>query len=448
MVRSCGAECARLAAEAFGRPQRPWQKHALKRGLELGADGRLRWRIVVLSVARQQGKSDLLRALAWWRMRTPRYREAQLVMATANRVLASREVWRPLRRVAEDQDWIVRLGRAEEEIESPRGDRYLIRAATDALGSSYSVDLGLVDEAWDVERDHVESGLLPAQSAREDAQCWLVSTAGDSTSDLLRSYREQAIAELDHPGSILLLEWSAPEHLDAADPATWRWASPHWDDGRERVIREHRARMTSDKFETQYLNRWVTTLNGMVDASVWASLADPETVEAAFTNENAAHIAVEVDTGGTNHAVACAVNAPDGRIAVRVVHLPSYAAVDSWLLARMRAKGIATLRLTPPYERRVDPRLTFTLCGRREAPAATRSLLEVLATNRLAHEDDPVLTLHALRARAIQGEGGAMLSTIKSAGSVHAARAMMFALDSCLAQPVRSARPRVRFRTG
>jgi hypothetical protein len=206
--------------------------------------------------------------------------------------------------------------------------------------------------------------------------------------------------------------------------------------------------MDSARFRAQYCNQWVKTLGGLIDPAVWERLADPDAVREAFTDDPPAHVAVEVDLSGTAHTVAEAVQAADGRIAVRVGHHSGYDEIDALLSGWHASRRIARLLVTPPYEKRLDPKLSFELVGRREAPAATRALVELLSTGRLVHANDAVLTLHALRAKAIQGEGGQMLSTVKSAGTVHAARAAMFAANSALAAPVKTARPRVRFRTG
>jgi len=75
--------------------------------------------------------------------------------------------------------------------------------------------------------DVVDDGLGPGMAERNQPQIGLWSTAGDSTSDLLRHYREHALQDTDGTGGLsLLLEWSAPPDLPWDHPHTWRWATP------------------------------------------------------------------------------------------------------------------------------------------------------------------------------------------------------------------------------
>jgi hypothetical protein len=67
-VGSLGPEFAQSAAERMGQPLRWWQELAATRLLEVDAEGRLVWPAVLLSTARQVGKSVLLRELLMWRL--------------------------------------------------------------------------------------------------------------------------------------------------------------------------------------------------------------------------------------------------------------------------------------------------------------------------------------------------------------------------------------------
>ena len=62
-VGSLGAEFVRWAERRTGRPLRWWQRLVAVRLLEVDKDGRLVWETAVLSMARQLGKSWLLREL-------------------------------------------------------------------------------------------------------------------------------------------------------------------------------------------------------------------------------------------------------------------------------------------------------------------------------------------------------------------------------------------------
>jgi hypothetical protein len=137
---------------------------------------------------------------------------------------------------------------------------WLVQAASRNAGVGHSCSLIVVDEAWNVEREVVEAALAPSQLEREDPQLWLVSTAGDGSSDLFAEHRALAIAELSNPdtANTLILEWSSAPDAELDDRSAWREASPHWNERRlERLERLYRSTPATD-FRRQYLNQWVT----------------------------------------------------------------------------------------------------------------------------------------------------------------------------------------------
>jgi len=77
-------------AEITGQPLLPWQRWVAIHALELNPDGSYRFRIVLIIVARQNGKSDLKRTISLWRMfMQPRAR----ILGVAQEVGLAREQW-------------------------------------------------------------------------------------------------------------------------------------------------------------------------------------------------------------------------------------------------------------------------------------------------------------------------------------------------------------------
>ena len=74
-------------------------------------------------------------------------------------------------------------------------------------GVGYSINLAVVDEGWSVKHDLVEVAISRTMSALEQPQLWLVGTSGDAGSDLLASYRDQALALDDAPILGTLAAW-------------------------------------------------------------------------------------------------------------------------------------------------------------------------------------------------------------------------------------------------
>lgn len=260
-----------------------WQKYVACRALEHDAEGRLVWDRVVVSTRRQSGKSWLERGVLAWRLhQSRRFGQQQAILHVAHKLLASQEVWRPaaLWALAEYGPDSVRWTNGQERIELPDGSRWMIQAATDGAGVAFALTAALVDEAWRVPLYVVDGALAPTLAEADSPQLWLVSTAGDSASELMRTYRAAALAtaELDDPGSTLICEWSAPPDpdLDIDDPGVWRASSPYWDERIGTVISRERLRVGEFEFRQQWLNQWTPTLS--------SGLFTPETWRASSTS--------------------------------------------------------------------------------------------------------------------------------------------------------------------
>lgn len=241
---------------------REWQRFALDRALEFDSNGALCWEVVIISAPRQVGKSVLERAAVTWRLHASHiFGQTQDICHVAHNLRTALEVYRPAARWALGSlgHKHVRQASGQQQIELPDGSRWLIQAATDGAGVGYALTMVLVDEAWRINRSVVDAALLPTLTEANSGQLWLVSTAGTSASDLMKSYRNFA---LNGAPNILLLEWSAPDgnDVDVANPDVWRQASPHWDDKRAAYVQNRYDNTTEWDFRQQYLNQWVPTL--------------------------------------------------------------------------------------------------------------------------------------------------------------------------------------------
>jgi hypothetical protein len=122
------------------------------------------------------------------------------------------------------------------------------------------VSYALVDEVWGLPADVIENGLWPTMLERAAPQMVLASTANRKATPLFPGRRAQALTELDHPGTVLLLEWSMPRDMDIDDRAGWRLASPHWSAGRERLLEAGLAKVLAgqslDPDETDPIESW------------------------------------------------------------------------------------------------------------------------------------------------------------------------------------------------
>ena len=241
-----------------------WQRLALERALEHDEAGALVWPVVIVSAPRQAGKSWLERIVCGWRIhQAERFGgQEQAVLHVAHKLIAAQEVWRPAARWATRSGLAVRWANGEQQIETRDGSRWLLQAANDGAGVAFSLCMSLIDEGWRVARSVYEEAIEPAMAEADSPQTWLVSTAGTAESNLMQTYRAAAIATLEDPGGVLLIEWSAPPdpNLDIDDPGVWEAAQAHWDERRAAWVQRKRDQAGERAFRQQALNQWVPSL--------------------------------------------------------------------------------------------------------------------------------------------------------------------------------------------
>lgn len=415
----------------------------MDRALEHDDDGRLVWSTVIITVGRQSGKSVLSRAVCLWRLHhADIFQEPQTILHVANKRSTAMEVMRPAGIWASETygKKAVRWGNENAGIEIPTGDRWLIHAANDSAGVGYSVSMVFVDEAWKVKRSVVDDSLAPTMAEREQPQLWLVSTAGDSTSDLMTAYRQRALDKLEDtdPGSVLLLEWSAPAEADPNQVDTWKWASPEWHDKREAFLHQQWANVEESAWRREYLNQWVIRSDHWLRDSWWKETLDPDL---PLPDKGTWQIAVETDFDGMGHAVAvCGIN--DGKYVIRVTTHRTMKEVDEKIAAIRAQHPTVNISVTPGYVDRLEQRFD-ELIGNREAPASTRALLDLWEQRAIRHDGSQILQEHLGASTISKRQGGWTLTAPMGRGGVYAARAVCFAVG----QAAKTPRPAPMIRT-
>lgn len=359
--------------------------------------------------------------------------EEQTILHVANRTSTAQEIIRPA------QHWAVerygkkaaRWGNQNPGIVLPSGDRWLIQAANDAAGVGYSCGMVFVDEAWRIPRRVIDDALSPTMAERLNPQLYLVSTAGDSTSDLMLTYRDIAVSQLKDPRSVLILEWSAPADADPAQETSWEWASPEWSDKRLDFLRSQFHNLDSGAWRREYLNQWIARDDHWMPAEAWADTTD---ADRQLPHTGTWCVAVEQDFDGMGHAVAVAAVDDDGLIVCRVTTHRTIADVDVRLAAIRAEHPTLHVQVTPGYVDRL--RSPFdALVGQREAAAATQNLLDLVDRRAFRHDGSQVLADHFAASTISRRQAGWVLSAPMGRKGIYAARALMFALADASRAP-------------
>jgi hypothetical protein len=245
--------------------------------------GDLWYRLVLVEVMRQQGKSTLIDArLVHGADRRP---DAGVVYAAQDRQMARRRLIDELadRKLARARllrgRYGVRRSNGSEAIRWHRtGGTVAVVATTDTAGHGLTLDDAVLDEAF-AHRDLTMIGALePATLTRPDPQTWIVSTVGDGTDGMLQHYEDLAAAAVHDPTSRLaVVIYGAEPDDDRDDPDVWARVMPALGHTVtvERVA-ERRARLTEDRFDRDYLNRRpVAAGECALPLDRWSELARP-----------------------------------------------------------------------------------------------------------------------------------------------------------------------------
>lgn len=308
-------------AEMIGAPLNPWQQWAVKHAMEVTPDGNFRFRIVIILVSRQNGKSHLKRIVTLWRMFMDE--DAKLILGTAQDVAQASYQWN-LALTAVRSCWFlenklasVRRVNGQESFTLTNGTEYKIRSANETAGRGLSVDELTIDELRTQKDWGAWAALEPTTSARPNPQIWCMSNAGSDASVVLNQLRDRALTGEDP--SIGLFEWSAQDGCELDDTYAWRQANPGLGyTVSEAAIRTARVGPPA-VFRTERLCQRVDVLDGAIDMAAWRDCADPSGSMEGLRERTAACFDMAPDGGHCTLAVA-AVQA-DGRARVEVAEI-------------------------------------------------------------------------------------------------------------------------------
>jgi hypothetical protein len=478
---SRGYEAAEFA-DIIGEPFLPWQRWLAIHALELNPDITYRFRVVIVLVARQNGKSTCKRTISLWRLYVD---GAKLILGVAQDVSLAREQWqmsldtiessRELSpelakvrrvngdewfRVAEDRD-ITADDDEDEWYDVAAGGRYKIAASNRKAGRGLSIDELNIDELREQRNWQAWSALSKTTMARLHAQIWAMSNAGDDQSVVLNQLRDAALSGRDP--SIGLFEWSAEDDCPIDDWTQIRQANPGL--GYTVSAAAIRTALVTDPpavFRTEVLCQKVDQLDGALSYSAWKDGADPaSSIRDTPALRKRAAAVVDAAPDGEHVTLAVAARQPDGRPRVEIAAAwdsaeaarPELAAT----LARMKpcvigwyptGPGAAFATIMRSFDQAVTidqaepgrPHIT-ELTGNR-VNEVCQELADLVRGRQVVHPGDPLLDAH-VRGAGKLSSGDGWRFTRKGGGHVDAAYAAAGAVSLALQLP-EPRRPRIR----
>lgn len=273
---------------AFGHVLEWWQEEELRHVFELYPEGhkrsgQFRWRRVVISLGRQNGKTEIAAAigLVMFLMKlTP------TIIGIATNVDQAQLIYKRTMAAITGTPALARKFKAvtaTRGIRSVTGGEYQLKASKSTAIQGIPIDLALVDELH-ILLKALWTDLVNGLGGRQNCVVVGITTAGDENSDLLLWLYEQgdeAIAAGDESRMCFHL-WEAPEARVPEDDETFgrylAYANPAIASGRrdlEIEIEEARATPEPDLLRYRF-NRFVKSVATFIPADAWARGFTPD----------------------------------------------------------------------------------------------------------------------------------------------------------------------------
>jgi hypothetical protein len=288
-------------------------------------DGRWASPLVTIVVARQNGKTTLMkvRALAGlflW--------QNGLQIGTAHRLTTSLETFRDMVNLIEENESLakqvkrIRWAHGSEEIEllsQYGGGRYMVKAGGSAARGISKPETVFVDETRELKDESTWASLRYTMMAANNPQLWTLSNAGDSHSLVLNALRERGMSA-SPTDDIAYYEWSSNYEKIDDSPAFWKGAAkanPAL--GHTIHIDNIRAVLNDppDVVKTEVLCRWVATISAAIPAEEWNQCAE-DGLE--LDPEKTTWFGIDVSPNRRDCALVAAQQIDDERFFVKLLH--------------------------------------------------------------------------------------------------------------------------------
>jgi phage terminase large subunit-like protein len=271
----------------LGQPFHPWQQLVADVALEYDPEtGLLAYPLVIVTISRQTGKTTLVFAFELDRcIHCDEWGAPQRVAYSAQ------TGWDARRKLIDDQaplleesplkGFVKRIlrGTGNEAFIFKTGSRIDLISGDKGAGHGRTLDLGVIDEAFDDVDDRREGAMVPAMRNRRNAQRLVTSTAGTDESIYLRRLVRlgRSAVEEGKTEGIAYFEWSVPKEDDPDydggawnDPETWRRYLPALDETAERTMQHALESMSESEFRRAFLNQWTTLeTDRVIPAEIW-----------------------------------------------------------------------------------------------------------------------------------------------------------------------------------
>ena len=421
---SYGFDVIDFARDVLDEPLDPWQEWTVVHAGELLADGRPRFRTVLILAARQNGKTQIGRALvAYWLA----LEQVPLVLNTSTDRKYAKRFWTSMCATFRDNPQLaplvgpraVRLTLGEESLRTVDGSELLFAANNGNAARSTTLHRWLCDEL----REHTDwatwSSATNAMNAVPDGQVVVLTNQCDNNGVVLDSLRDAALRYIetgqgDH--RLGLIEYSAPDGADPEDVDALAMGNPNLghrvdlDALRGAAARAKAAggQELSD-YRTEAMCQRVHLLDPAIEPAAWTHCGTDSPVDLADHRHRVA-LCLDVALDGS-HATLAAAAVLDGKVHTEVVRgwdgygcLKVVRAELPGIVRKVRPRRLGWFPAGPAAVLAADiadrkqrgwppPRVDVDEI-RSEQTAVCMGLAEQVLAGAVAHPQDPMLTDH------------------------------------------------------
>jgi hypothetical protein len=278
-------------AKWIDHPLDPWQEgFVIRAGEYLDDNETLRFLFVLLIVARQSGKTEVVAILILYWMFVER--QPLILGASGDRDRAM-ESWEKAVEIAENTEVLAPYLRfkpdgtikdaqrqlARTYFKTADGCEYRIAAKTRKTGRGATLNRLILDEL----REHTDwrtyNASTPALLIPDNSQGFFMSNAGVKDSVVLNALRKAALKFIrtgEGDDSFGLIEWSADENASVTNRQAWADANPNL--GYRTPVKKIAARARTAAaeggeleagFRNEYLCQFLDSFNGAIDSDAW-----------------------------------------------------------------------------------------------------------------------------------------------------------------------------------
>lgn len=307
-----------------------FQKWLLRHALETypvghPKEGLLRFRQVLILMARQNGKTEIGAGIGLFGLR--RLPGDQIIGVASNAEQARVLYRRTMGAIERTPALKKRFKKLTDTrgIRSIEGSTYEIRASKGDSIQGEPIELGLIDEVHIVKED-LHQAMLAGLGGRDDAILFMISTAGDETSTLLnklQEYGEAAIIAPPEENRFGYFVYEAPEAKIPEDLDTFKEylkaANPKFAEGRgdiENLLSDIETMHPSDIIR-YHLNRRVNSTNSFISLEDWLKLKRPS--GATFPRETPVIFSIERTREWSHATITANTKGKDGKIYTEII---------------------------------------------------------------------------------------------------------------------------------